>query len=146
MTLRLASSNDHLALAIRDHVLPLVRSRGTLEQQFHGLRRITLSIDPWSFSHWTPFKTLAAGEASSPGYRHAIEQQRAGPTLEYGLDIRLHGKHVLGLLWSDHGSFDVNVFERGDWEAQVLELTAPRSEGRSPAGPACDKPAPDDPD
>ena len=123
MTLRLASSNDHLALAIRDHVLPLIRARGILGEQWGGLRRITLTTGAWSFSHWTPFKTLAAGEASSPGYRHAIEQQRAGPTLEYGLDIRHHGAKVLGLLWSDNGSFDVNLFERGAWEAQVLELT-----------------------
>ena len=122
MTLRLASSNDHLALAIRDHVLPLVRSFGTLEQQWGGLRRITLLLGPWSFTHWTPFKILASGEASSPGYRHAIEHQRAGATLEYGLDIRHHGAHVLGLLWSDDGSFDVGVFVRGDWEALVLEL------------------------
>jgi|GEM_PF-671682 len=134
MTLRLASSNDHLALAIRDHVLPLVRSLGTLENQWGGLRRVTLSMEPWSFSHWTPFKTLTSTEASSPGYRHAVEQQRAGPTLEYGLDIRHGGDQVLGLLWSDDGSFDVSVFERGDWEAQALALTG--GSGRSPIEPA----------
>ncbi|MEQ8816697.1 MAG: hypothetical protein RLO51_13285 [Thalassobaculum sp.] len=136
MTLRLASSNDHQALAIRDRVLPLVRSRGTMEEQWGGLRRITLSTGPWSFSHWTPFKTLGTGEASSPGYRHAIEQQRAGPTLEYGLDIRLRGAKVLGLLWSDNGAFDVNLFERGDWETLVLDL-AGTFEGL-PAGTAGD--------
>lgn len=134
MTLKLASSNDHLALVIRDHVLPLVRSLGTLEEQWGGLRRITLSMDPWSFSHWTPFKHLASGEAASPGYRHAVEQQRPGVTLEYGLDVHHHGQKVLGLLWSDDESYAVNVFERGAWEAQVLELTG-RPE-RSPAEPA----------
>lgn len=133
MTLRLASSNDHLALAIRDHVLPLVRSLGTLEDQWGGLRRITLSMDPWSFSHWTPFKALSSGEASSPGYRHAIEQQRAGATLEYGLDVRYRGHRVLGLLWSDEGSYAVTVFERGDWETQVLAL--PDRPERSPDTP-----------
>jgi len=146
MALKLASSNDHLALAIRDHVLPLVRSLGTLEQQWGGLRRITLSLDPWAFSHWTPFKTLASGEASSPGYRHAIEQQRAGPTLGYGLDIRHRGEQVLGLLWSDDGAFEVGVFERGDWEAQALALTA-EGPGSSPAAePATDGSDPDDRD
>ena len=123
MTVRLATSNDHLAIAIRDHVLPLVRSLGTLQEQSGGLRRIILSIDPWSFSHWTPFKDLGSGEAASPGYRHAVEQQRAGPTLEYGLDIRHQGARVLGLLWSDGGSYDVNLFERGEWETQILRLT-----------------------
>lgn len=125
MTLRLASSNDHLALAIRDRILPLVRSRGTLGEQWGGLRRITLSMAPWSFTHWTPFKNLTSGEASSPGYRHAVEHQRARPTMEYGLDVMHHGRQVLGLLWSDDGSFDVNIFERGDWEAEALELTGP---------------------
>jgi hypothetical protein len=138
MTLRLASSNDHLALAIRDHVLPLVRSLGTLEEQWGGLRRITLSMAPWSFSHWTPFKTLASEEAASPGYRHAIEQQRAGPTLEYGLDVRHHGEKVLGLLWSGDGSYDVNIFERGDWEARALELTG--GPEPSPVEPTTDEP------
>ncbi len=133
MTLRLASSNDHLALAIRDHVLPLVRAGGVLQEQWGGLRRITLAIVPWSFSHWTPFKHLASGEASSPGYRHAVEQQRAGPTLEYGLDIRHHGTQVLGILWSDDGSVAVNVFVRGDWEAEALALS-----GRPEDGPAGD--------
>jgi hypothetical protein len=33
MTLRLVSFGDGLALAIRDHLLPLVRKRGTLEVQ-----------------------------------------------------------------------------------------------------------------
>lgn len=131
MTLKLASSNDHLALAIRDHVLPLLRSQGTLEEQWGGLRRIGLAMDPWSFSHWTPFKSLESGEAASPGYRHAVEQQRAAPAMEYGLDVRHHGERVLGLLWADDGSYAVSVFERGDWEAQVLELTG-RPE-RSPA-------------
>lgn len=142
MTLRLASSNDHLALAIRDHVLPLVRAGGTLEQQWGGLRRITLATDPWSFSHWTPFKSLASGEAASPGYRHAIEQQRARPTLEYGLEIRYRGAKVLGLLWSDTGSFDVDVFERLEWEALVLDLAA--GPERPSAETAIDAAPPDD--
>lgn len=139
MSLKLASSNDHLALAIRDHVLPLIRASGTLEGQWGGFRRITLSMESWSFVHWTPFKDLDPGEASSPGYRHAVEDQRAGATLGYGLDVRLHGDRVLGLLWSDDGVFEVNVFERGGWEARLLELTAP-SERPS------DAPAPEDPE
>ncbi len=133
MTLRLASSNDHLAVAIRDHLLPLVRSLGTLEEQSGVFRRITLSTGPWLFSHWTPFRALTAEEAASPGYRHAVEQQRVGATLEYGLDVWHHGRKVLGLLWSDSESYAVNVFERGDWETQVLEVTGWPE--RSPAEP-----------
>jgi hypothetical protein len=46
MNLRLVSSNDDRAPAIRDHLVPLVRARGTLEVQRGTLRRITLQTGP----------------------------------------------------------------------------------------------------
>ena len=48
MALRLASSGDDRALAIRDHLLPLVRERGTLELQHGPVRMVALRTGPWT--------------------------------------------------------------------------------------------------
>jgi hypothetical protein len=121
VTLKLVSSSDDRALAIRDHLLPLVRERGTFENQHGPVRLIVLQMGPWIFSHWTPFNELLPGEASSPGYRHALERQRTRPDLPYGFDV-WNGAHVLGVLWADDGAFDVVTFVRGPWEDEALQL------------------------
>jgi hypothetical protein len=121
MNLRLVSSSDDRALAIRDHLLPLVRERGTLETQRGSVRLISLKMDPWVLNHWTPFNELTPGEASSPGYRRAIERQRPAPDLPYGLDV-WHGVKVLTVLWADDGVFEVISFVRGPWEDEALAL------------------------
>ena len=122
MTLRLVSSGDDRALAIRDRLLPLVRERGTLELQRGPVRLVALRMDPWTIEHWTPFGELSPDEASSPGYRHALERQRAGPDLPYGLDVWRDGAQVLGVLWSDDGASEVVAFVRGPWEDEALAL------------------------
>ena len=122
MALRLASSSDDRAQAIRDHLLPLVRERGTLELQRGPVRLVALRTGPWTVEHWTPFGELSPGEASSPGYRHALERQRAQPDLPYGLDVRHGGARVLRVLWSDDGATEVAAFVRGSWEEAALAL------------------------
>ena len=122
MALRLVSFGDGPALAIRDHLLPLVRERGTLEVQRDWIRMIALRIDEWVFEHWTPFNDLVPGEASSPAYRHALQRQRTAPALPYGLDVWHAGAKVLSLLWADDGAFEVVDFVRGGWEAEALAL------------------------
>jgi hypothetical protein len=122
MALRLVSSSDGPALAIRDHLLPLVRQHGTLEVQRDAVRVIALRLDGWVMEHWTPFSDLAPGEASSPGYRHALERQHGAPDLPYGLDVWRAGSKVLSVLWADNGSFEVRGFVRGEWEAEALAL------------------------
>jgi hypothetical protein len=122
MTLRLVSSGDGPALAIRDHLLPLVRERGILEVQRDSVRRIALRTDGWVIEHWTPFNELSPDEASSPGYRHALERQHTVSDLPYGLDLWHAGTKVLSLLWADDGGFEVIGFLRGGWEAEALAL------------------------
>jgi hypothetical protein len=122
MTLTLVSSGDGPALAVRDHVLPLVRERGTLEVQRDTVRLVVLRSEPWVLEHWTPFNDLSAEEASSPGYRHALERQRKGPDLPYGLNVWHDGTKVLSMLWADDGIFEVVEFIRGGWENEVLAL------------------------
>jgi len=123
MNIRLVFSSDDRALAIRDHLLPLVRARGASEPQRASLRLVTtLRIVPWSIDHWTPLTGLSPGEASSPGYRHPVKRQRMEPDLPYGLDVQREGAKMLGVLWSDDGSFEVVRFVRGAWEGEALAL------------------------
>lgn len=121
MTLKLVTSDGGCALAIRDHVLPLIRQHGTLQLQHGAVRLIVWRRRPWTFNHWTPFNDLAPGESSSPAYRHAIERQRTRPDLAYGLDIWYETK-VLSVLWADNASFEVIRFIRGLWEDEALAL------------------------
>ena len=125
MTLHLAASADASALAVRDHILPIVREHGALqdlEDKDSSLRLIVLERQPWRFVHWTPFNALAPTQASSPGYRHALETQHMHPDLPYGLDIWFDGSTVLSLLWADAGMVEVLKFKRGSWEAAIIAL------------------------
>ncbi len=122
MALRLVSSGDDRALAIRDHLVPVVRGRGMLELQRGPVRLVALRTGPWTIEHWTPFGDLSPDEASSPGYRHAVERQRTRPDLPYGLDVRHDGARVLGVLWSEDGASQVVTFVRGPWEDEALAL------------------------
>ena len=122
MNLRLVASGDDRALAIRDHLLPLVRDRGTLGCQRDSVRLIALHVGPWRFEHWTPFNELSPGQASSPGYRHALARQHTRPDLPYGLEVWRGGTKVLGVLWADHGPTAVDRFVRGSWEDEALAL------------------------
>ena len=122
MAPKLVSSGDDRAIAIRDHVVPLVREHGTLELQRGPVRLVALRTGPWTVEHWTPFGDLSPDEASSPGYRHAVERQRTRPDLPYGLDLSRDGTRVLNVLWSDDGASQVVAFVRGPWEDEALAL------------------------
>ncbi|EHL97471.1 hypothetical protein HMPREF9946_04154 [Acetobacteraceae bacterium AT-5844] len=122
MTLRLVSSSDGPVLALRDQLLALVRERGTLEVQSGTVRLVALRTEAWTIEHWTPFNVLGPGEASSPGYRHALERQHTRLDLPYGLDVWHAGTRVLSILWADDGAFEVIQFARGLWEAEALTL------------------------
>jgi hypothetical protein len=76
MNLRLVTTDTGRAIAIRDHILPLLRQDGTVEVQRDVVRLTELRIRDWPFRFWTPFNELGREEASSPGYRHAIERLR----------------------------------------------------------------------
>ncbi len=121
VTLRLVASSDDRALAIRDHLLPLLRDKGALEIQRDTVRVVELRLSEWTIRHWTPFNELTAGEAASPGYRRAIERQHNHPDLPYGLEV-WHGTRVLRVLWADGGPFEVVSFVRGAWEDAALAL------------------------
>ena len=124
MTLSLVSNSEDRALAIRDHLLPLLREHGAVQVQRDTVRLTDLRMGVWTFSHWTPFNELGQDEASSPGYRHAVERQRTRQTLPYGLDIwhGPEGAKVLRILWAEAGTIEVESFIRGPWEEEALVL------------------------
>jgi len=121
MSLKLVASDDDRALTIRDHLLPLVRHHGHLEVQRDRVRLITLEQPPWVIHHWTPFNDLQPEEASSPGYRHALERQHASRDLPYGLEV-WHNAKVLDMLWADDGRIKIACFVRSPWEGAALAL------------------------
>ncbi len=120
MSLELVASNNDRALAIRDHLLLLVR-QGGIEVQRDIVRLVTFERASWVVHHWTPFNDLQPGEASSPGYRRALERQHATLDLPYGLEV-WHGVKVFRVLWADDGRFEVISFIRGPWEDLALAL------------------------
>jgi hypothetical protein len=122
MALTLASSGDGRAVAIRDHLLPLVRDQGSLRIQSDHVRLIVFRTEPWVLEHWTPFNEVATAEAASPGYRRALERQHTKPNLPYGLNVWYVGTQVLGVVWADSGSLEVTKFVRGTWQEQALAL------------------------
>ena len=124
MNLSLVANSDGRALAIRDHLLPLLREQGAVQIQRDAVRLTELRMDGWAFRHWTPFNEIGVEEASSPGYRRAVERQRNRQTLPYGLDI-WHGADrvkVLRILWAEDGTIEVVSFVRGLWEEAALVL------------------------
>jgi hypothetical protein len=125
MTLNDVASSDASALAIRDHVLPIIRAQGSLEDLEYkdsSLRLVVLEREPWRFLHWTPFNALAPTEASSPGYRHALERQHTRSNLPYGLEVWHDGANVLSLLWAGLETFAVVRFVRGPWEEAAMAI------------------------
>jgi hypothetical protein len=125
LTLKVSTHGEAKALALRDHLLPIVRRHGILEDLDHkdgSLRLLVLEQRPWRLVHWTPFNALAPTEAASPGYRHALARQHARPDLPYGLDVWHDGANVLRLLWAGAGTFEVVSFVRGAWEDAALAM------------------------
>jgi hypothetical protein len=114
MTRRLVSSGDGPTLALRDHLVALVRERGSLEVRRSHARMVALRTGPWLLEHRTPFSDLATDEASSPGFRHILQQQRTAPSLPYKLKVQHAEVKVLRILWADNGTFEVVDSTRGE--------------------------------
>jgi hypothetical protein len=66
MSFTRVSSSDDRALAIRDHLLTIVRERGRLQVQRGPMQLSVFEEGGWVVDHWTPFSALSPEEASSP--------------------------------------------------------------------------------
>ena len=108
-------------LAIRDHLLPLIRQRGSL-QLVGTVRIITWEAEPFRFALRTPFSGLAKEEGPAPSYQHALARQQAKPVLPYGLDVWHGGRKVMSLQWSDTGATELISFRAGEWRTAALAI------------------------
>ena len=117
------------ALAIRDHLLPLIRVQGAMEEiGGSGLRMVMWKAGRFAFALRSPF-TAWGIKASPPGsYSAALAKQRANPVLPWGLDV-WHGCKVLSLQWDDAGRAEVISFTRGPWEDEALATGVEPSPG-----------------
>ena len=110
------------ALAIRDHLLPLVRVQGSMEEIGEsGVRMVMWKTGRFSFALRSPFTAWGIKASPPRSYSAAQAKQRANPVLPWGLDV-WHGRKVLSLQWDDAGRVEVNSFSRGPWEDEALAL------------------------
>ena len=116
------------ALAIRDHLLPLIRAHGFMQEAGGGsLRMVMWRAGRFRFALRSPF-TPWPGTSPPGSYAAALAKQRADPVLPWGLDV-WHDRKVLSLQWDDAGRVEVISFNRGPWEAEALTIGAGPSPG-----------------
>ena len=112
------------ALAIRDHLLPLIRSHSTM-QEVSGMagRPAVCKVGSFTCTLRGPFTPWPAEAPPVTSYEQAISRQRAKPALPWCLEV-WHGHTVLNLQWEDDGTVEVISFTRGPWEDDALALQA----------------------
>jgi hypothetical protein len=115
------------AIAIRDHVLPLMQLHGAPQRIQAG--ELSMVVTRWeqdelSFLLRTPFTRLPTEVVGRTGsYNKALLIQKAPPMLPYGLDIWHNRKKTMSLQWSEgDAAVDVVSFRPGPWKAEVLAL------------------------
>ena len=111
------------ALAIRDHLLPLIRAQGVMEELGGSgprmARMVVWRTGLFAFALRSPFTPWP--DAAPLSYGAALAKQRASPLMPWGLDV-WHGRKVLSLQWDDAGRVEVISFNRGPWEDEALSL------------------------
>ena len=112
------------ALAIRDHLMPLIRVRGAMQEVSGAAGHMAV----WKVGNLTctvrsPFTAWPAEAPPNAAYDQAISRQRAKPALPWCLEV-WHVHTVLNLQWDDDGAVEVVSFTRGPWEDDALALQA----------------------
>jgi len=124
------TAQDRRAIAIRDHLLPLVRAHGSMEEVSGAAGRLVV----WKAGNFTcslrsPSTPWPAEAPPTASYDQAISRQRAKPDLPWSLDV-WRGGTVLSLQWDEEGRVEVVSFTPGPWEAEALAMGAWPSPGR----------------
>jgi hypothetical protein len=111
------------AVAIRDHLLPLIQEHGAA-QEISGppVRMMVWKVGNFTFTLHSPANPWQVETPASAAYEQALARQRAKPMPAWGLDV-WHGDKVLSLRWDDPGAFEVVRFIRGPWEDAALALS-----------------------
>src|SRR4051812_30764305 len=94
------------AMALRDHLLPLIREHGAAQEISGPTGRMAVrKVERFTFALHSPW--LDGGGKPMPAW---------------GLDV-WHGDKVLSLRWDDPGAVEVVSFTRGPWEEAALALS-----------------------
>ena len=131
-----ALTRPERAFVIRNHLLSVVRERGTQERPGSPGRRVPSTMwseDKLKVAFYDPVTRMAVDAVStSPAssmYRKMLAEELASPNmLPYGLDvwtslkvIGIKWEKVMSVQWSDYyGPIDLISFRSGDWERIAL--------------------------
>jgi hypothetical protein len=112
------------AIAIRDHLLPLLRAHGAAQE----IRGTTGHVEVWrvgrfAFALHSPSNRRQVKTPPPATYDQALAQHRSKPVPAWRLDV-WHGDKVMSLRWDDPGALEVATFIRGTWEDAALALRA----------------------
>jgi len=113
------------ALAIRDHILPLVRERGVPQRLKAGEGFV--STTKWqhavfTFGLWAPNYMPSGGPVD---YALAVAvQDMVEAAMPHGLDVwHAHVGKVLSMEWDADGRANLISMRPGSWEAELLAIT-----------------------
>jgi hypothetical protein len=122
MTLRLVSSGDDRALAIRDHLVPIVRERGMWSFNAASCGWSPCGPAPGPSSTGRPSASCPRTRRPRPATGTRWSGSARGRTCPTGSTCGATGARVLGVLWSEDGASQVAAFVRGPWEDEALAL------------------------
>jgi hypothetical protein len=111
------------AVAIRDHLLPLIRERGAAQEISGPTGDMAVwKVGNFTFALHSPFNPWRVETPPAAAYSQALARQRSKTAPAWGLDV-WHGGKVLSLRWDDPGGIEVVSFFRGPWEEAALALS-----------------------
>ena len=111
------------AIALRDHLLPLIWAHGAAQEINGATSRMAVwKAGDFTFALQRPFNPWQVETPPAAAYSQALARQRSKPAPAWGLDV-WHGGKVLSLRWDDPGGIEVVSFFRGPWEDAALALS-----------------------
>ena len=114
----MAAEEERAAARIRDHIVPLIRARGS-GQPVGPASHVMWAAGPFRFE----LRSITSPNplrADAPAFAEALAKHDAGKMLPNGLDVWCNRK-VLCIEW-DADKLTVNSFHRGPWEEELLAL------------------------
>ena len=108
------------AIAIRDHVLPLLRAHATIRPISGVGSAAWWEVNCFQFVLTTPFSDFPDRPAAR-SYDEARLLQQSRKSFPYRLDV-WHGKKVMSVEWTEDGRFRLISFWPGIWQAEALGI------------------------
>jgi hypothetical protein len=112
------------AVAIRDHLLPLIRQHGTFQPKNHPsfIQFIARGFEVYLNS---PFLPLPKPRPPALFYEDALLWQRAKLVLPWRMAILNYTGKVLSLEWDNDEHAALISMRPGPWEAEILLVDGP---------------------